>query len=191
MLKRTHEAFSGTFWQGGCLCLNMASLAVSSKPLVNLGAIITGTLVTIPFSAGKNSPDCDQLIWPGPPRKGYYWKGHRGITHRVWFAFVVITMPFIAIAVWIAAFLPAMILPLLFALPAGWWSHLMGDMIYGRILICGRPYGLGWTTGGLTETGKRKNGGKRYIIDPAAKFFMFTTAVLAVLNTFLFFGSVQ
>lgn len=169
MLKRTHEAFSGVFWSGGTLCLNLTALKLGYEIPVQFGAVLAGFLLAIPFSAGKNSPDFDQLIWPGPPKRDYYWKGHRGITHRFWFATLIISLPFL-IAWWISRdLIPSYWTPIFFALPVGWWSHLFGDMIYGRILIAGHPYGLGWTTGGLTETGKRKYGGKRYVIDPAAK----------------------
>jgi hypothetical protein len=186
MLKKTHEAFSGVFWLGGTLGINIAALRMGySEMPIHPAVAIAGTILAAPFSAGKNSPDIDQIWWPGPPRRNYQWNGHRGITHRIWFA-SLISSPFLILAyVYWQSTLPALMLPILFALPAGWWSHLFGDMIYGRILICGHPFGLGWETGGLTEIGRRKHGGPRYVIDPAAKVCRVIVGTLAVFHLFM------
>lgn len=188
MLKRTHEAFAGVCWLGGTLGINLVAYKTGNDAPVNAFVALTGTLLAIPFSAGKNSPDIDHMWWPGFPKKGYPWNSHRGITHRFWFATLIITPPFLILAYVGHRLLgfPIWVIPLFFALPAGWWSHLFGDMIYGRLRVCGRPFGLGWTTGGMSETGKRKYGGKRYVIDPAAKFCTALTIVLAACHLFVF-----
>lgn len=185
MLKRTHEAFSGTFWLGGTLGINLISYKLGNELPVHPAIALVGIIGAVPFSAGKNSPDIDHIWWPGFPKRGYPLWGHRGITHRFWFA-SLLTLPFLVPFMLAHRTEFSILGPLFLTLPAGWWSHLFGDMIYGRLRICGRVYGLGWTTGGLSETGKRKIGGKRFIVDPAAKFFTGVTIVLATLHLFMF-----
>lgn len=185
MLKRTHEAFSGVFWLGGTLCVNLVGYRAGYGMPVNPVIAIAGVALAIPFSAGKNSPDIDHIWWPGFPKRGYPLWGHRGITHRFWFA-SLLTMPFLILFMLTKDSALYILAPLIWALPAGWWSHLFGDMIYGRLLIFGHPYGLGWRTGGLSETGIRKNGGKRYIIDPAAKVCTALAISLAFCHLFIF-----
>jgi hypothetical protein len=70
--------------------------------------------------------------------------------------------------------LPAALATVALAPVAGWWSHLAGDMIYGRIKILGQPVGLGWETGGLSETGKRSGQPRGYLlpVNPAEKLFL-------------------
>lgn len=185
MLKRTHEAFSGVFWLGGTLVVNLASYRTTGDMAVNTGIALVGTVCVIPTSAGKQSPDIDHIWWPGFPKKGYPLWGHRGITHRFWFA-SLLTTPFLILTLLLHDSGLGWAAPLSLTLPAGWWSHLLGDMIYGRLRILGHSYGLGWTTGGISETGKRKNGGRRYVIDPAAKVCTGITAVLALLHMYIF-----
>lgn len=196
MMGATHRAFSGTFWLAGTLGLEIVYRRAGAPPGAATAVALAGYPLAPLMSSGRTSPDVDHLIWPGPPRydpvdkskypRRYYWRGHRGITHRVWFALAV-TLPF--------GVLPALVLhrlgvpwwavPLALAPVAGWWSHLAGDMIYGRIRIAGRAYGLGWTTGGMSETGRRK-GATPWLtrqlvpVDPASKVFVAMSAGLAL-----------
>ena len=183
MMKHTHEVFSSSFWLGSTLLVDVVSVTLFHTYPINPAIAALGLVGAVPFSAGKNSPDFDQKIWPGPPKRGYPWNGHRGVTHRVWFALLVIT-PIFLIPSWVTWLITGwgttwfMILNC--SLPAGWWSHLMGDMIYGRILILGVPFGLGWTTNGIAEKGGR------WLKDPAAKFFTATSLILMFLHCYMF-----
>jgi hypothetical protein len=71
-------------------------------------------------------------------------------------------------------------------------------MIYGRIKVgvwswkLGRWWhwniGLGWTTGGLSETGRPSTGGSALIVDPAAKVCLGLATALAGANLILLLG---
>ena len=178
MMKRTHEAFSGVWWLGGCLAVNEAAIQLSYHPPVHPLIAATGLVLCVPFSAGKNSPDIDHMWAPGPPSPNYDWKRHRGITHRFWFGLWVINVFVLYLPLAFAYYINMWVwlVPLIFALPSGWWSHLFGDMIYGKLLILGVRVGLGWTTNGPLE-----KGGK-YFIDPAAKVCGFLTIILMFIN---------
>jgi hypothetical protein len=77
----------------------------------------------------------------------------------------------------------------------GWWSHLFGDMIFGRIKFglwsfkLGRFWhwnvGLGWTTNGLAE-----KGGSLWR-DPAAKVSVAMSAGLVIAHLALLATSLQ
>lgn len=152
---------------------------------------LIGAPLAVPMSAGKQSPDIDHQFWPGPPRAGadgrrYTLWGHRGITHRYWFA-SLLTVPLGLLPVLVLAHrgVPWFWWPLALAPISGWWSHLAGDQIYGRLRVLGRARGLGWTTDGALETGKRKNGKARLIADPAAKVCAVLSSALVVFHLVL------
>jgi hypothetical protein len=94
MMKRTHQAFAGVFWLSGTLAADFVSVHLGHGEVVSAGMVALGWPLAVPLSAGRNSPDMDQMWWAGPPRcepgsqRRYYWRGHRGLTHRVWFACV-------------------------------------------------------------------------------------------------------
>lgn len=182
MMRKTHRAFSSTFWLGSTLAVNGIGYETGHM-WVNPIVAGLGFLVVQPFSAGKLSPDIDHQWAPGPPRRNYDWRYHRGFTHRVWFA-AFLTALWAVPLVWVLRHTGSVYtssVVALWAAPAGgWWSHLAGDMIYGRLRILGRPVGLGWETGGLSETGRsRKGGTKLWVTDPASKVFLVTSAALA------------
>jgi hypothetical protein len=171
MMRKGHRAFSTAYWLGLTL-----PVAMISPDTVQLPAVALGAVLAYPMSAGRYcSPDIDHRWAPGPPRKNYDWRFHRGWTHRYWFASVVLlftgTLPFFVL---LRLGVPASAAIAIFGLPAGWWSHLAGDQIYGRLKVLGRARGLGWKTGGIAESGGS------FLRDPAAKFFTLASAALAV-----------
>jgi len=188
-MGKTHRAFSGVFWLGTCLAVNWVGRELGAQDwVINPGVILAGFFIAPWFSAGRYcSPDIDHRWAPGPPRNHYDWRYHRGFTHRVWFASTLTMLaglfPFMAL---LGNGVPAGTALLAFAPVNGWWSHLAGDMIYGRILILGRARGLGWRTGGLSETGRPSSGGSALILDPAAKVCAGLAAALAGLHLALF-----
>jgi hypothetical protein len=199
MMKRTHQAFAGVFWLSGTLAADFVSVHLGHGEVVSAGMVALGWPLAVPLSAGRNSPDMDQMWWPGPPRcepgsqRRYYWRGHRGLTHRVWFACVV-TVALLAVPLLVASRIGPLswwLAELQLALISGWWSHLAGDMIYGRIRIAGRARGLGWRTGGLSETGTREHGGHRWVIDPAAKVCAGLCAALVVAHVLLLSAAIR
>lgn len=215
MLADTHRAWAVAWWLGGTLALDAATVALDRAPAVHPAAVLAGVAVAPLFSAGRGlpprrwdkhgrrlprdwgllgiSPDVDQRWWPGPPRHGYHWRGHRGVTHRPWFATVVTlvfgVVPYLAV---LRAGVPAPVGVVVFAPAAGWWSHLSGDMLYGRLPVWGVAVrwrlvdgvwrrrvvwwryivGLGWKTGGVLERGGR------WWRDPAAGVCTVVAAVL-------------
>lgn len=198
MMRATHRAFSGTFWLAGTLGLELVYRRTGAPPGAATAVALAGYPLAAPTSAGKLSPDVDHVFWPGGPRveptdrgrhkRRYYVWGHRGLTHRVWFACLVTLVAGVLPAALVFRLgVPVWTVPLAFAPVAGWWSHLAGDMIYGRIRIAGRAYGLGWETGGLSETGRRKGATSWAVrqlvpVDPASKVFLAMSAALAVLH---------
>jgi len=182
-MRKTHRAFAGAFWLGSTLALDGLALKSGHDVPVSPVVVAAGVFVAPLFSSGIMSPDMDHQWAPGPPRNHYDWRFHRGFTHRVWFA-TVLTMvcgliPFMGL---LHAGLSASVGTLAFAPVNGWWSHLFGDMIFGRIKFgvwsfrLGRFWhwnvGLGWTTNGLAE-----KGGALWR-DPAAKVSVAASGVL-------------
>lgn len=195
MMKRTHEAWSLVFWLGTTLTLEAVYRRAGVPEAVAPAIAVLGAPLAVPMSAGRQSPDVDHLFWPGPPRcdpgtnRRYTLWGHRGITHRYWFA-ALVSVPAGLLPVLVLARLgvPWYWLPLALAPVSGWWSHLAGDQIYGRLRVMGRARGLGWTTDGPAETGRRKNGKPRWIIDPAAKVCSVLSAALVLAHLVLAAG---
>jgi hypothetical protein len=184
MMKRTHEAFSAVWWLGGTAIVNGITCMESHSLGVAPAVVVIGVAIARPLSAGNNSPDMDHLWWPGPPKRGYPLRSHRGITHRVWFASLITTIWLLMTVGALYKVLghipyPAYLIPLFFAPLDGWWSHLAGDMIYGRILILGKPRGLGWETGGLSEDGGA------WLRHPAAKVCLGLACALLALNALI------
>jgi len=170
-MAKGHRAFSATYWLGITAGLNVAHPGLIAAP-----AVIVGVVLAWPMSAGRYcSPDIDHRWAPGPPRNHYDWRYHRGWTHRYWFACVVFlcagAVPF---SVLLRQGVPAEAASAIFGLPAGWWSHLAGDQIYGRLKVLGRARGLGWKTGGVAESGGR------FWRDPAAQVFTVASGLLVV-----------
>lgn len=97
-------------------------------------AVAAAGAVAVVTSAGQLSPDADQFRWwrridQVVPDEALGHAGplqHRGITH--WWVFPAlltacwVVQPARGGWVWMAAG----------ALLAGWWSHLLGDMVFGR-----------------------------------------------------------
>lgn len=220
MLADTHRAWAVAWWLGVTLGADAAAAAVGRGPVVGPGAVLTGIAVAPLFSAGRGlpprrfdrygrprrrdwgklgiSPDIDQRWAPGPPMRGYDWRGHRGWTHRAWFASVLtVVAGLVPFALAARAGVPGPAAAGVFAPVAGWWSHLSGDMVYGRLPVhlFGRwrvlgihrwgltsvyrwglrrfVVGLGWETGGLLERGGR------WWRDPAAGVCGALSVVLA------------
>jgi hypothetical protein len=153
MMGKTHRAWSGAFWLGTTLVVNevfkLAGFDAPFHPVV----ILAGFFIAPWFSAGRYlSPDIDHRWAPGPPRGHYHWRYHRGFTHRVWFATLLTgALAILPFGLLLGIGVPSGIAYSVMAPINGWWSHIVGDMIYGRILISGRAYGLGWETGGDSE----------------------------------------
>lgn len=174
MMRKTHRAFAGAFWLGSTLLVDGLALKSGHEAPISPAVVAVGLFVAPLYSSGKSSPDMDHQWAPGPPRNHYDWRYHRGFTHRIWFASVLTVLigilPFLALTV---HGVPPAYASIVFAPVNGWWSHLFGDMIFGRIKVgvwsfrLGRFWhwnvGLGWTTNGVAE-----KGGSLWR-DPAAK----------------------
>lgn len=190
MMRKTHRAFAGAFWLGSTLAVDALAVRAGYSAPISPVVVATGLFVAPLFSSGITSPDMDHQWAPGPPRRNYDWKGHRGFTHRFWFAGLLSGvfgfLPF-ALLLWLG--LPVAFASVAFAPANGWWSHLFGDMIFGRIKFglwsfkLGRFWtwniGLGWTTNGLAE-----KGGKLWR-DPAAQVSVFVSGVLILAHLVL------
>ena len=181
MMGKTHQAFSGVFWLGTTLAVNQVAQRAGYDAPFHPAVVVAGVFIAPVFSSGRwLSPDMDHRWAPGPPRGNYNWRYHRGFTHRLWFAFMltglfgILPFSFLLGAGFPTGFAIAVFVPI-----NGWWSHLAGDMIYGRILILGTAYGLGWTTGGLSESGGS------LIRDPASKVCAVLAAALVGLHLYL------
>ena len=194
MMKKTHRAYAISYTLGATLGVNALAVASGHDLLVNPGATAIAAFGAQFFASGNLSPDVDHTWAPGPPRKGYAIGGHRGLTHRPWFA-VILSLLWGLPGVYLISKVPGATGPIFVSLCAiwsfplfGWWSHLSGDMIYGRIKVMGRPRGLGWETGGLSETGRNRKGVKLWfgLRDPASKVCLFVSAALAVVHLALF-----
>ena len=183
----THRWFGAGFWLAGTVALDAAAGVAGADPVVHPVVAVVAAPLAASFADGRNSPDVDQLWAKGPPRRGYHWRGHRGWTHRPWFAVVLTAVT--ALLAWRLAGqgVDPDALPVVFAPVAGWWSHLLGDMIYGRILVFGEPVGLGWETGGLSERGRtsrrRGRSGRQLLpFAPATALFAALAVLLAGAN---------
>jgi hypothetical protein len=186
MMKKTHRAYAGAFWMGSSLLVDGLAVRSGHSVPISPPVVAVGLFVAPLFSSGKLSPDVDHTWAPGPPRNHYDWRYHRGFTHRVWFAAVLTLVsglaPFLAL---LHAGLPVALATVAFVPVTGWWSHLSGDMIFGRILILGKAHGLGWTTGGAAEEGGS------LLRDPAAKVSVAATAALVAAHLALFVSAVS
>jgi hypothetical protein len=193
MMGPTHKAFGAVWWLTGVAAANLTGADIN--PVVAL----TGAAVAPVFAAGRWSPDADQT-WLSH-------LGHRRATHRPDTTAVALTI--VSLAVWapLALALPAGIHLLALAPVAGWWSHLIGDAVFGRIPCgpaLGRPLrrvlgrrvcprdptgrywcwvGLGWDTNGVLERGKRPDGQRVLSFAPATVALQWATVVLAVTVT--------
>jgi hypothetical protein len=164
MLGTTHMAWAPVFTLGLADACDFISLRLDHVEFLNPGVVAVVAVTSVYTSHGRwFSPDMDQRWAPGRPRQNYNWRFHRGITHRVWFAsMLTLLFGILPMVVLQRIGVPRYLCYSVLGPMAGWWSHLSGDMIYGRIKIMGSPIGLGWQTGGLSETGRRK-GGKRWL----------------------------
>ena len=174
MMRKTHRAFASAFWLGSSLAVDALAIRAGISAPISPAVVVAGVLVAPVFSAGKTSPDIDRMWAPGPPTKTYDWKGHRGFTHRFWFASVLGAASIGLYFLLLGGGLPASLATFAFVPVVGWWSHLFGDMIFGRLLILGEKVGLGWETNGLAE-----KGGKLWR-DPAAQVSTAGGAVFGV-----------
>lgn len=188
MMKRTHRSYAIAFTLGTTLGVNVLLSAAGSGFIAHPAAVGLSAVGAQFFSSGNLSPDMDHVWAPGPPRKGYHWAGHRGFTHRVWFASLLSLLwgvPGAFVVSRVSQDDPAVFASLwaLWSFPLfGWWSHISGDMIYGRLPVLGRARGLGWTTGGIAETGRGRDGAKLWfgLRDPASKVCLIVSAALAL-----------
>lgn len=162
MMGPSHRRLGAAWWLGGVLAANTVGAGI--HPLIAFG----GAAVAPVFAAGRWSPDAD-VTWLAH-------LGHRRATHRPDTTAAALTV--ITFVVWVPlAFLaPAGLAWLVWAPVAGWWSHLVGDAMFGRIpvgpavgAVLARilpsglvrrgggygPYwvGVGWDTDGLLERG--------------------------------------
>ena len=168
MMGQTHRPMGSAWWLGGIAAANLAGAGIN--PVVAL----TGAAIAPVFAAGRLSPDAD-LTW-------LRHLGHRRLTHRPDTTAVALTAVSLAAWVPLALVLPFHLHLLLLAPVTGWWSHLVGDAIFGRI-PCGRVlgavlrqflgrhicpldptgryycwFGLGWDTDGALERGHTRWG---------------------------------
>lgn len=205
MMKRTHRSYAIAFTLGTTLGLNVLTTAAGSGFVAHPAAVGLAAFGSQFFSSGNLSPDVDHSWAPGPPRRrklpngkivSYHWSGHRGWTHRLWFAAVfglVWGLPGVLFVSRVSESDPGIFASLwiVWAFPIfGWVSHISGDMIYGRLPIFGRVRGLGWETGGLAETGRNRKGAKLWfgLRDPASKVCLIVAAALAFAHVALFAG---
>ncbi len=142
MNEKAHEYLGAGCWAVGSLVMDLAAQHFGHPGPVGPVAVVLGLPLAGSFAAGRNSPDVDRLWAPGLPRPGYHWAGHRGFTHRVWFACVV-TILFTFGYFALASTVPKDVATIAFAPAIGWWSHLLGDVIKGRLKIGKRKVGLG------------------------------------------------
>lgn len=204
MMRKTHRAYAGAFWLGTTLAVDAIAVRTGHSVPVNPGIVVVGVFVAPLFSSGITSPDMDHQWAPGLPRNHYDWRYHRGFTHRVWFA-TMLTVLFGALPYLCAirSGIPSAIGVLSFAPVNGWWSHLSGDMIFGRIKFGWWSHvydpkshrrvwrfwhtniGLGWTTNGVAE-----KGGSLFR-DPAAKISAVLSGVFALAHLALFVQTVS
>lgn len=207
MMKRTHKAWAVPFWLGTTLGVNALAASRGYELPVHPAVIVVGAYIAPRFSSGILSPDMDHRWAPGPPAHNYDWRYHRGFTHRFWFAFLVIAplfgvLPFLCV---LRAGIPLEFATVTLAPVAGWFSHLFGDMIYGRLKVGIWSFrlrrfwtwnvGLGWETGGLSETGRSRTGGEwrwrgKGIVpaDPAAKLFLMVGAAIGALHLVMLYS---
>jgi membrane-bound metal-dependent hydrolase YbcI (DUF457 family) len=147
MMGPTHRIWSATMWLGIAAVVDVTAARTGHGiplPVVEIGIGLPLAMLT---SGGTRfSPDRDLRWAPGFPRPGYHWKGHRGWTHRWWFAGVLVLLTAAgAVLSGHASFLP------IWAPVFGWCTHLVGDMIFGRLRVLGKARGWGWDTGGFGE----------------------------------------
>lgn len=159
MNRNKHRAWSLIFWTGTALSVDLLAVRTGHALPVAPAAFLVGPALAAPFSAGRPrldrkfglSPDIDQIWAPGMPRNNYEWTGHRGFTHRIWFACVLSFFCAVLPSLWAMDRTDpkswSLIVPLICSPMNGWWSHLAGDMIYGRLKVGVYSWKLGrfWT----------------------------------------------
>jgi hypothetical protein len=157
----THALFAATAW---------LALADRLAPSSGAPVVIAGTVVAAATGAGRwTSPDVDRTRW-----LCRIVGGHRGVTHWPETA---------AVLSWAClTLLPG---ELAWPLVVGWWSHLVGDLLFGGIpfLVLGgrRRVGLRLDTDGLLESGKARLLGRERRLLPTAPL----RTALAVTTVFL------
>lgn len=138
MIGSTHRVWAVTCWTA------LGPALVAREPL----PLALGVAAAVACSAGPTSPDVD-IVWsPGQGGTGA-WNRHRGWTHRIWTA-LVLTLTGVAAAAGAPAW------PIVVGALVGWWSHLAGDAVFGRIRVAGRLVGVGLPCGGAAETVARR-----------------------------------
>ncbi len=126
----THRALGAVFGVGYGVSMGLPVAGV-------VGCGVLGTLT----AAGVASPDVDQrwgwrladTLTPDELLGGHGPMQHRGITH--WWGVALV-----ATAAWLTALLPlagdggrgSLLAHAAGALLAGWWSHLVGDLVFGK-----------------------------------------------------------
>lgn len=122
MMAPTHRQLGATWW----LVLTVGANHAGAH--IHPATALAGAVVAARCSYGRWSPDADTTWLAG--------LGHRQATHRPgtagWLTVVTLT---VWLAVWLAAGPPTPILDILWAPVTGWWSHLLGDAIFGRIPV--------------------------------------------------------
>jgi hypothetical protein len=132
MMAPTHREMASSWWLGGVLLVE--ALGADVHPAVAL----TGAVIARRFGYGRFSPDAD-TSWLSH-------LGHRQVTHRPGTAATLTAVTCLAWAV-LAVAVPVrygVLLPLVWAPVTGWWSHLVGDAVFGRIPLGAGVGGLLW-----------------------------------------------
>ena len=152
----THRALGAAWWLAGCLTLNAAG-----PGLVNPVMALTGAAIAPVFAAGRASPDAD-MTWLSD-------LGHRQGTHRPrTAAWLTVATAVACGAAWLWLWLNGRgdldpLLPVVWAPVTGWWSHLLGDAVFGRIPLGRRTGALALRVLGPSLV-KRSGGRQAYWI---------------------------
>jgi hypothetical protein len=176
MMAPTHRPLGSAWWLAGALAVDAVAAPFGASPVNPLVAVLGAAIAPV-FAAGRWSPDAD-TTWLSR-------LGHRQATHRPDTTAVALTAATAVLWVPAAIVLPFGLAALAWAPVAGWWSHLAGDFLFGRIPFGpaagaamarvvpsgwvrhtpgGRQaywIGVGWDTDGLLERGKVTTDGRR------------------------------